>query len=158
MIRRFLPMVFLLLLVTVALIAWPQDQGPASEPATQTISFRSLDIYVAPHGAQQALAAYQVELRVTRGDAVIIGVEGGEHPAFTKPPYYDPAALQNQRILLAAFSTDQNLPHGKTRVARLHFQVRGNQAPEYSIKLDIAADPVGKPLAAAASVTQGDPR
>ena len=158
MIRRGLPLIFLLLLGTVALIARSQEQGPASGRATQTISFRSVDIYVDPQGADKSLAAYQVEVRVASGDAVIVGVEGGEHPAFRKPPYYDPAALQNQRIILAAFSTDQNLPRGKTRVARLHFQVRGAAAPEYTIKLEVAADPEGKPLAATVSTVQGEPR
>ena len=42
--------------------------------------FRPLDIYVDIPAA--ALAAYQIELVVEEGDAQIVGVEGGAHPAF----------------------------------------------------------------------------
>lgn len=158
MIRRYLPWMLLLIIGTCTLMARTQDQnggGATFAPATQNISFRSVDIFVDPH--DQPLAAYQVALKVTKGDAVIVGIEGGEHAAFKAAPFYDPAALQRQQIILAAFNTDEagKLPHTKTRVARLHLQVRGSEVPEFEIKLETAADAGGKVLNAGVSVVQG---
>src|SRR5205085_6970602 len=72
--------------------------------------------------------------------AKIVGVEGvGE-----KPPYYDPAALQGGRIILANFSTEPALPSGRVLVARVHFQETG--APVYTPTLMAAAAPGGERL------------
>ena len=63
----------------------------------------------------------------TAGDVKLVGIEGGEHAAFAQPPYYDPKALLNERIVIAAFNTAgaDKLPSGKTRVARLMVRVDG---------------------------------
>src|SRR5258708_5660502 len=66
--------------------------------------FAYVDVFIDPHGTP--LAAYQFELRATAGDVKLVGIEGGEHAAFAKPPYYDPKALLNDRIVIAAFNTD----------------------------------------------------
>lgn len=160
MIRRFMPLVLCLVLGTCTLVAWSQVRGGdaarvTSAPATMGIRFTSVDIFVDPH--DQPLAAYQVALKVTKGDAVIVGIEGGEHAAFKAAPFYDPAALQKQQIILAAFNTDEagKLPHTKTRVARLHLQVRGAEVPEFNIKFETAADAGGKVLDAGVTVVQG---
>jgi hypothetical protein len=163
MIRRWMPIALLIVLATLALVARTQVIGmtassPPPSATSPAIHFRSVDITVDPHG--RPLAAYQVEIRVTRGDALIVGIEGGEHVAFHNPPYYDPAALQNRRIILAAFNTAdaRDLPAAKTRVARLHVQVRGDVPPQYAIRLDTAADAAGKPFAATVSLVEGEPR
>lgn len=84
---------------------------PAQQPP-QT-RFVAVDLY-AETGARP-LAAWQIELAC---DARIVGVEGpGE-----QPPYYDPAALQGGRIILAAFTTDPHPPAGRVFVARVHLQ------------------------------------
>ena len=108
------------------------------------------------NSGETPLAAWQAEVRVESGDARIVGVEDGEHPAFRKPAYYDPAARQGGRIILAAFSTAKDLPKGKTRVATLHFAVRGGETPRYSIRTDVAADAYGKPVPATATLSKGD--
>jgi hypothetical protein len=81
----------------------------------------------------------------------LVGVEGGAAEPFKRPPHYDAKALQQSRIMIAAFSTDSSLPTTKTRVARLHLQVRGVDAPDYELKLIIAGDRDAKPIPAAAS-------
>ncbi|GMU20261.1 MAG: hypothetical protein AMXMBFR13_03590 [Phycisphaerae bacterium] len=84
----------------------------------------------------------------------IVGVEGGEHTAFREPPYYDPAALSRNRIIIAAFNTGRDLPRGKTRVARLHLAITGPE-PEYTAKLDIAASAEGAAIPATISEEPG---
>ena len=101
-------------------------------------SFRPVAVYL--DSGDQPLAAYQVEI-IVRG-AEIVGVEGGEHPAFQDAPYYDPAALQGGRIIIAAFNTGSDLPHGKTRVATLHMRETA-AAPDYEITLIAAASTGG---------------
>jgi hypothetical protein len=120
-------------------------------PAKQEVRFAAVDVYV--DSGTQALAAYQFELSAAAGEFRIVGVEGGEHAAFAGPPYYDPAALMNDRIIIAAFNTGANLPTGRTRVARVHVQISGNEEPAYSVKLVVAGDADGKPITATASVS-----
>ena len=84
------------------------------------------------------LAAWQIELNCDPTQAKIVGVEG----AGEKPPYYDPAALQGGRIILADFSTEPSLPSGRVLVARVHFQETGS--PTYVPTLMAAAVPGGE--------------
>jgi hypothetical protein len=97
---------------------------------------------------QQPLAAYQVTLAVTNNGAKIVGIEGGESPAFKEPPYYDPKAIQQERVILAAFSTApaSQLPKGKTRVATVHLQLRGQDSPHCAMEVQVAAGPDGSPV------------
>ena len=80
--------------------------------------FLAVDVFVDSGAAP--LAAWQVELVDVSGHARVVGVEGGEHPAFLEAPYYDPAALQSGRIIVAALHVGADLPVGRTRVARVH--------------------------------------
>jgi len=123
---------------------------PAQPRAASNGRFTTVDVYI--DSGDAALAAYQFELSATRGEFRIVGVEGGEHAAFAQPPYYDPAALNQDRVILAAFNTGRDLPTGKTRVARVHVQVLSDGAPEYSVELDVAADSQGQAIEAEASV------
>ena len=125
------------------------SQPAATRPA---VRFTALDIYI--DSQAQPLAAYQFELLADPDHVRIVGVEGGQHAAFREPPYYDPAALMHNRIIIAAFSTGRDLPTGKTRVARLHLQVTGDE-PQYKTKLDVAATVEGKEIPATASVEAG---
>ena len=122
----------LLLLLLVPLTAGQDDAR-----------FRALDVYV--DAGDHALAAYQIELPDGAGHS-IVGVEGGEG-AYAEPPYYDPAALKGGRIVLAAFSTSEELPKGKVRVARIHMMERGDESPDYRARLIVAAAPGGKHIA-----------
>jgi hypothetical protein len=123
-------------------------------PQAERVRFEAVDVYV--DSGRAPLAAWQFELAAESGNAIIVGVEGGEHPAFAEPPYYDPAALSHGRIIIASFSTGDDLPAGRTRVARLHMQVTGDTPPDYAVRLQVAASRDGERIDATASMTQGE--
>lgn len=100
--------------------------------------FVAMDIYAETGG--RPLAAWQIELSCDPAQATIVGVEGSGE----KPPYYDPAALQGGRIILASFSTEPALPTGRVLVARVHVQETGS--PVYTPTLMTAAAPGGERL------------
>ncbi len=116
------------------------EQSVAEEGRSR---FRAVDIYL--DSKSSPLAAYQLEFSITNGFARIVGIEGGESPAFRQPPFYDPKAIQHERVILAAFSTDSlaNLPHGKTRVATIHLECADTQQLQAELKLHIAAESDG---------------
>ena len=122
------------------------------------VRFGAVDIYV--DSKDQPLAAYQLEFSAPGSDLKITGIEGGEHPAFSRPPYYDPKAMQQERVIIAAFSTNtvDNLPVGKTRVATIHFQLRGAATPEFQLKLAVAADARGNKIHAEVSARERKPK
>lgn len=133
----------ILLLATAAACTLVHAQQPAGTQSatTQPVRFAWIDVTIDPQG--RPLAAYQFELKTVAGDVKIVGIEGGEHAAFSEPPYYDPAALSNNRVIIAAFHTGKDLPAGPTRVARIHVRVAGPVAPEFSTDLQVAAGAEG---------------
>jgi hypothetical protein len=151
------------LLVVVVAVSLPVPQAShAGKPSRQRVRFVPLHVYLDP--GDRPLAAYQFELagrepaRASSSEEDnalrrryeprirIVGVEGGTHRAFNDAPYYDPAALQNDRIIIAAFNTGDDLPTGRTRVATLHLQVLGDAEPEYELDLVTAADANGSEI------------
>jgi hypothetical protein len=113
----------------------------------QTVRYWMMDVIVDTDG--QHLAAYQLEMTDPTGRSRIVGIEGGEHPAYKEPPYCAPAAMsQEGRAILAAFSTDRELPSGKIRVARVCVQTIGGGAPEFDVKLVVAATSDGRKIPA----------
>jgi hypothetical protein len=94
----------------------------AAQAYAADATFRPVNVYV--DSGSESLAAYQIEITAGKSEpcAEIVGVEGGEHRAFRTAPYYDPAALRGGRIVVGAFSTETNLPRGKTLVAVLHIR------------------------------------
>lgn len=127
------------------------------QPETQApVRFEAVDVYM--DSGEVPLAAYQFELAAETGEIKIVGIEGGEHPAFKEPPYYDPAALSNDRIIVAAFNTGQDLPSGKTRVATVHLQISAETEPELVVKLEVSATVEGKKIPATATLAKGEPR
>lgn len=137
------------LFVTLA-ISSAAAQTPSSEPA---VRFAYVDVVVDPHGTP--LAAYQVEFSADPARVTLVGVEGGEHPAYKDPPYYDPKALQSHRVIIAALNTGSDLPQASIRVARLHLQIVGPDKLETSAKLIAAASPDAKPIKADVTVSEG---
>lgn len=131
----------------------PQQEKTSAKPA---VRFAPLHIYI-DSGAEN-LAAFQFELKVIAGSVKIVGVEGGEHDAFNQPPYYDPAALANDRIIVAAFNTSQDLPAGRTRVTTIHLQITGDIQPEYQLDLIITANPDGHKIPADITFQKGEPK
>ncbi|MBV8881376.1 MAG: hypothetical protein JO332_15530 [Planctomycetaceae bacterium] len=119
-----------LLLVLCALSFVPKPQAAPR--------FVAMDLYADTGG--KPLAAWQIELTCDPSQATIVGVEGSG----AQGPYYDPAALQGGRIILASFSTDAALPAGRVLVARVHLQETGS--PVYTPTLMAAAAPGGERL------------
>jgi hypothetical protein len=124
-----------------------------AQPATTSTAprFAYVDVVIDPAG--KPLAAYQFEFTGGVG-CQIVGVEGGEHPAFAAAPYYDPAAMQADRVIAAAYSTAEQLPAGKTRVSRLHLRLSGE--PAYQVRLVTAGSTDGKPMKAEIVIREGD--
>lgn len=128
--------------------------GQLFSQSTNTIRFQAVEIFTDSQTA--ALAAYQVEFTVTSGNAKIVGIEGGEHPAFAEAPFYDPKAMQHERVILAAFSTQpaEKLPTGKTHVATIHLQISGADELKFETKLTAAASSDGNKIAVTISATE----
>jgi len=143
--------VLILLLSLQAVSAGPQ----ATETAAR---FETVDVFV--DTTDKGLAAYQLEFFATAGAVKIAGIEGGAHPAFATPPYYDPKAMQQDRVILAAFTTDDAtaLPTGRTRVATIHLQTMSTDSPDFQIRLQAAADAAGRSIAAEATFQERNTR
>lgn len=108
-----------------------------------SIRFVPVDLFV--DSKAEPLAAYQLVFSSASGGIKIVGIEGGDSKEFSQPPYYDARAMQNERVILAAFSTKGpgELPRGRTRVATIHLLVQGAQLPSLSVKIDAAANESG---------------
>ena len=146
--RGILPWLFVVAFALGAVCAFAQ---PTS---TNTVRFHTVDVFV--DSTNSALAAYQLEFTVTSGNAKIVGIEGGEHPVFADAPFYDPKAIQQERVILAAFSTQSadKLPAGKTRVATIHLQISGTNELKFETMLTTAATSDGNKIAATISATE----
>ena len=138
--------------VIVPVLAQQSEQDYST--AQSGVRFAPLHIYL--DSGNSSLAAYQFELKAAAGQIKIVGVEGGRHEAFKEAPYYDPAALAKDRIIIAAFSTGSNLPKGRTRIATIHLQVAGDAEPQYELKLAVAGDADGKEIPAEISFEKGE--
>jgi hypothetical protein len=128
------------LLIFIFIGAAPTESNEPIEvtpAATQSVRFATVDIRIDPQN--HPLAAYQLEVTADSANVKLAGVEGGEHAAFREPPYYDPAALNQNRIILAAFNTGSDLPSKDSRVARLHVQISGDTKPKWEVKLTVAS-------------------
>lgn len=134
----------LLTIISLVLIAPRGAQSTLPSPR-----FVSIDILIDPQGEE--LAAYQIDINAESSNVKLVGVEGGAHPAYSNPPYYDPAALNQNRVILAALSTAKDLPRTKLRVARLHLQVM-SEMPAFDAKLITAAKPDGSRVDAKVSI------
>lgn len=137
-----------------------QDDRGLPPAATKEVSgiaptrFVALDVFIDPAG--KPLAAYQFELKATGGQVKLVGVEGGEHAAFRRAPYYDAKANVNDRVVIAAFDTGDDLPNARTRVARVMLAVTEG-TPNYAADLQVAASADGKPVHATISVSEATP-
>jgi hypothetical protein len=125
-----------------------------AQQAEPQVHFRAVDIYI--DSAKLPLAAYQIEFSVTNVVAKIVGVEGGKQPAFREPPFYDPKAIQQERVIIGAFSTERagNLPMGKTCVATIHIETFGAGQPVFNLKLEAAADSAGNKISVTATCAE----
>ncbi len=132
-------MKWLLPFAAVAAFLWLSAGSAHSQaPRASAAHFASVDVWL--DSGATGLAAWQLELRDPSGRTRVVGVEGGDHAAYAEPAHYDPKALMGERIVLAAFSTSDDLPHGRTRVARVHLRVEGEAPPDLVHELVAAAD------------------
>ena len=142
------------LLLPVLLLAVPTGAQEAKAPAAGAPRFATVDVLI--DSKDKPLAAYQFEFAAGTGDVKIVGVEGGEHPAFQGAPYYDPEALEHGRIVIASFNTGQDLPKGRTRVATLHLRIAGAATTTYSVNLVVASDETGMEIPCGISHSAGE--
>ncbi len=147
-------MVICLVAISLILTFLYAEAGQAATKVGPKVRFTPLHIYL--DSGSRPLAAFQFELKAAAGKPApakagvkIVGVEGGQHKAFKEAPYYDPAALANDRIIIAAFNTGRELPKGRTRIATIHLQIIGDAEPDYELKLTVAADADAKEIPAA---------
>ncbi len=131
----------------------PAQEGPA-------VRFSAVDLVLnLPEGAE--LGSYQVELAPLADQPTtvrVVGIEGGEHESFRTPPFYDPKAIGNERVILAAYSTAAELPRGTTRIARVHYEISGEgELPDLAqlvvVRQSLATDRNGDPLASTLTIT-----
>lgn len=125
--------------------------GP-TDIAADAPRFEAIDVFV--DSGDQSLAAWQLELTSRSKGVEIVGIEGGEHPAFAEPAYYDPRAMNNNRVILGAFNTGNNLPSGRSRVARVHIQVKGPGNRLWHTELTTSANADGKRIPAEISIAR----
>ena len=109
------------------------------------IRFVIVDVLIDP--GSESLAAYQLEIAAPAGTK-FVGIEGGEHPEFRKAPYYDPKAMQSERLIVAAFSVapDAKLPRERTRILTLHLQTASSDTAKLEPQLKLAAKPNGQKI------------
>ena len=143
---------FVCMMLLVSVIGTePVVQADASVAADEeVVYFVPVGVYV--DSGDKGLGVYQIEIKAIQGNVKIVGVEGGEHEAFKEPPYYDAAALKGGRIILATFSTQDDLPTDRTKVATVHMQVTGDVLPEYEVIVNVVGDSAGQAIDAAVTV------
>ncbi len=147
-------MVICLVAISLILAFLYAEAGQAATKVGPKVRFAPLHIFL--DSGSRPLAAFQFELKAAAGQIKIVGVEGGQHAAFKEAPYYDPAALANDRIIIAAFNTGRELPKGRTRIATIHLQIIGEAEPDYELKLTVAADANAKEIPAKISFEKGE--
>lgn len=150
--KKYMVITLITFCIVVAGLAQQSEQNePLAQPE---VRFAPLHIFL--DSGDQGLAAFQFELKAVTGQIKIVGVEGGEHPVFKKPPYYDPAALANDRIIIAAFSTSHDLPTSRSRIATIHLQIIGDTQPKYELDLIVAANADGEKIPAKITFEKGE--
>ena len=152
--RTTLTIIVISVLLAIAVPNLSNADTSGMESDSQAIRFAPVHVYI--DSGDAGLAAWQVELTNTTGNAKIVGIEGGEHGAFKEPPYYDSAAMMNERVIIAAFCTGSDLPSGRTRVATLHMQITGEGAAEYEVILKRAAGEEANEITATITIEQGE--
>jgi hypothetical protein len=155
--NKLLAIVLLVLVLPLAGLAPlaqpPQEEDLRYETPTRS-AFTALEIWL--ETGDRPLAAYQIEMAATAGEVRIVGIEGAvPGSVFAEPPYYDPAAMQSERVIIADFSTAApgTLPAGRFRIATIHLQVVGDIEPAFETKLIVAADADGKAIEAHITTT-----
>ena len=154
--KTSIPVALVTAVLAVVAFAQAPPEAPPEHQVARQVRFAAVDLFV--DAADRPLAAYQLEFEAAAGRVKIVGVEGGQHAAFKQAPYYDPQAMQRERVILAAFSTAAaaELPIGRTRVATIHVQISGDVEPRYAVKLVTSATAEGAEAKATISIEKGN--
>ena len=117
--------------------------GTQPKQKIEGASFRVINIFLDPKG--KSLAAYQLQWKIATQNARIVGIEGGDHPAFRNPPHYDPRAIQGERVIVAAFNpgAEKSLPKGRIRIGSIHIEAAPAAICRFEIENLEAADAQG---------------
>jgi len=117
--------------------------GTQPKQKIEGASFRVIDIFLDPKG--KSLGAYQLHWKITTPNARIVGIEGGDHPAFRNPPQYDPRVIQGERVVVAAFNAaaEKSLPKTKIRIGSIHIEATPAATCRFEIENLEAADAQG---------------
>ncbi len=148
-----------LVALSLALVAAgsPNDRlgaAVASEAHTESSRFLAIDVFV--DSGDWPLASWQIEIEDETHAMELVGIEGGEHPAFARPPTFDAAAFLHHRVILASFQLDGPFPTHRTRVARLHFRMREQSIPKLVAHLRAATSVDGELIAADVETVPGE--
>ena len=147
-------------LVVVGVVGVGQgEDGRAPEVDAPVVRFAAYDVFV--DSEDEGLGAWQVDVKAAEGQNAgtvkIVGIEGGETDVYKEPPVYDPRAMMRDRVIIGAWSTEKELPRGRTRVARIHVRLEGpaEWEPEFDVALDTAATGEGAVIAGEVSLEKG---
>jgi hypothetical protein len=143
----------ILLLASLGIAPSPREDVMPPSATTRASRFTFIDVQIDPK--DKALAAYQVEFIADDANVKVVGIEGGDVPAFAQPPYYDPAAMSKHRVIIAAFNTGKDLPTKSFRAARLHLEISGESKSNWEAKLITAAGSDAAAMKADVSISQG---
>jgi hypothetical protein len=145
-------------LLAIGFLAIGQAPDTRERP-TPDVRFAAYDVYV--DSGKQPLGAWQVDVKAADGQNAgtvkIVGIEGGDAEVYKQPPVYDPRAMMRDRVIIGAYSTAADLPHGRTRVATIHVRLEGpaDWQPEFDVKLDTAATSEGAVIAGEVTLEKG---
>lgn len=136
----------------LALVLLLAGQADAARPRI----FGTIVVTLDPAGRE--LAGWQLRADFGKSDARIVGVEGGEHPAWAEAPHYDPRALNGGEIVLAALAADTELPTGPTVVAVIHVEHDRSGLPPLEISEVVAVGSDGSEITVTVTQENGDQR
>ena len=149
----------LVLLLTLPILGLQDAQDRVPREADQmpppSIRFEPMHVFI--DSGDLPLAAYQLVIEAPAKSMRIVGIEGGAHAAFAEPPYYDPKAMQQERVVIADFSlaSAEHLPRGRTRIATIHVLISGGDQPHLTTTLKVAATVDGQNIMADIEVIPG---
>lgn len=130
--------------------------GPGTEAegaaAGQVPRVRPEDVTIILDTGEATLGAYTVVLDFDPAVAVVESVRGGAEPSFRADPASHPPAFASGTVRLAGLQLGEGGPRGLVQVARVRFRAVSPGRTELRVRVEVAADPAGSPIAGARAV------